>query len=92
MMLRLYEGLAALGVHTVDMGVGPSLYKDVMKNRDMYVVEGSTERPSLAAYGRRVKLAPKRFATRAVQNNPRLNNTVRETLRKVYGTKQKLLR
>lgn len=92
MMLRLYEGLAAEGVHTVDMGVGPSLYKDVMKNHEIHVVEGWSERPSFGAYGRRMKRAPKRFATHMVQSNPRLSKAARKAMHQVHGTKQKLLK
>jgi CelD/BcsL family acetyltransferase involved in cellulose biosynthesis len=90
MMLNHYEGLAKHGVKIIDLGVGPSPYKPVMKNYDTYVVEGYSDRPSAPAYIRRAKMAPKRTAVHFVQEHPEVNKKVRETLHKVHGFKQKL--
>lgn len=90
MMRHMEQARETAGITKIEFGRGFARYKETFKNADEYVAEGWTERPTLQAYVRRIKLAPKRTAYRIVLGNPRLRVAARHTLAAIGEMRTKL--
>jgi CelD/BcsL family acetyltransferase involved in cellulose biosynthesis len=76
-VLRLAEELAALGVHTLDMGEGAATYKETLKTYDIFVASGIVTSRSVLAAAHRVSRNSAQRAGQAVFRHQRLYHATR---------------
>jgi len=75
--MRLTEGLAAVGVRTIDMGKGPENYKQKLKCRDFLRAEGIVSRGSVLAATHRARSTSSQWAARTLFQHPHLYHATR---------------
>lgn len=75
--IRLFEALADAGVEMIEMGIGPAVYKEILKSRDVFVAEGIVTRLSTLAVAHRARWALARCTTRIIGRYPRLYRATR---------------
>jgi CelD/BcsL family acetyltransferase involved in cellulose biosynthesis len=76
-LLRVAEELAALGVHTIDLGEGAAAYKERLKTHDILVTSGVVTARSMLAAAHRVSRNSAQWAGQAVYRHPRLYRATR---------------
>ncbi len=76
-LLRVAEELAALGVHTIDLGEGAAAYKERLKTHDIFVGSGIVTGRSMLAAAHRVSRNSVQWAGHAVFHHPRLYRATR---------------
>jgi CelD/BcsL family acetyltransferase involved in cellulose biosynthesis len=80
LLRRIAEATAAAGLRHVDLGKGQEQYKDEFKNAEIPVAEGWVERPTTAAWLRRLERAPRRIVMDFVLGRPALRRGARRAL------------
>jgi CelD/BcsL family acetyltransferase involved in cellulose biosynthesis len=66
LLLKMAEAAPSMGIRTIDLGKGESLYKQRLMNSAVELAEGSIERPSIAAATRLLW----RFSRRIIHGSP----------------------
>ena len=75
--LRMAEGLAGAGVHTVDLGEGAAAWKERLKSYDIVVGSGIVTGRSVLAAAHRASRSTAERAGRALFHHPRLYHATR---------------
>jgi CelD/BcsL family acetyltransferase involved in cellulose biosynthesis len=75
--LRMTEELAAVGVHTIDLGEGAAPWKERLKSHDIFVGSGIVTGRSLLAAAHRVSRGTAERAAQALFHRPRLYHATR---------------
>jgi CelD/BcsL family acetyltransferase involved in cellulose biosynthesis len=75
--LKMAQAAAAEGLVLLDLGKGDEEYKQSLKSGDAVVGEGWIERPSAAAFVRRVRRGPGRLASGMAARYPALRRAAR---------------
>ncbi|WP_406268803.1 GNAT family N-acetyltransferase [Streptomyces sp. NBC_00191] len=81
--LRMAESAAADGIGLLDLGRGPSEYKDSLKTGELRVFEGASTRPGAGAALYWLSREPSRQAHSFVRNRPRLAGYAQRILKQV---------
>jgi CelD/BcsL family acetyltransferase involved in cellulose biosynthesis len=55
LLIKMAESASSLGLRTIDLGKGKTLYKDRFKNSEVMLAEGSVELPSLVTLRRQLR-------------------------------------
>jgi CelD/BcsL family acetyltransferase involved in cellulose biosynthesis len=82
--LRMAEETAALGVQLIDMGAGPSDYKQTLKTGDLFVGTGTVVRGPARGGVHRARVAAEQWAEGRVKRHPALFR-VANSLFRHYG-------
>jgi CelD/BcsL family acetyltransferase involved in cellulose biosynthesis len=82
--LREVEGMAALGIHLIDLGRGSEHYKQTLKNDDLVIAEGMAVRGQLLGAAHRARSGAVRWAGPRIRQHPLLFRTADRILR-YYG-------
>lgn len=75
--LQLSRALADAGVETIEMGIGPAAYKEILKSRDVSLAEGIVTRLSALAGAHRARWSMARRAARTLVEHPKLYRATR---------------
>jgi CelD/BcsL family acetyltransferase involved in cellulose biosynthesis len=90
--LRTVEAAFDRGVELVDLSRGDESYKDTLKTGDGEVATGYVARPSVRAYAFQAAKVPVTAVRSYVLRHPELRSFVRESLKKVGDTRERLAR
>ncbi|HEV2973952.1 MAG TPA: GNAT family N-acetyltransferase [Solirubrobacteraceae bacterium] len=83
LFLKMAELAEPAGIHYLDLGKGDEDYKQSLKNADLTVAEGWTDRPSATAVARRIQRAPRRVLVNFIFRHPPLRRAARRVLKQV---------
>ncbi len=90
--LRTVEAAFDRGVAHVDLSRGDESYKDTLKTGDGQVATGFVARPSARAYAYQTARVPVTAVRSYVLRNPEVRSFVRESLKKVGDTRERITR
>jgi CelD/BcsL family acetyltransferase involved in cellulose biosynthesis len=89
-MLRSIEHACEIGTTYIDMARGDEGFKNALKTDDAFVGYGSVHRRSALAAVHRAAKTPSAAVRSYVLEHPRLRSTVRESLRKLGGVRERV--
>jgi CelD/BcsL family acetyltransferase involved in cellulose biosynthesis len=78
--LRVLKAAAENGIYLHDAGAGEEEYKLVFSDYNLKVAKGSVNRPTIAAFARRLQTYPATLATDVVLASPHLRKAARTSL------------
>jgi CelD/BcsL family acetyltransferase involved in cellulose biosynthesis len=90
--LRTVEAAFDRGVELIDLSRGDESYKDTLKTSDAEVATGFVTRPSVRASAYKAAKVPVTAVRSYVLSHPEVRSFVRESLRKVGDTRERLTR